>query len=421
MTLTAGPTVIAGQTLTAVTDAVAPGVDREAGPIDRLWVAGAHADRVAVGEREEIASYFRSFAARQGLLVIHTCHRVEVVGSSADPSAALAAAPGLARMRRKQGMDAVRHVLRVATGLESAVMGEDQILGQLRVAFAAATTATDDALPSDVRRLGEMALAAGREARSGTVAGSRDLARPALQWLVDRGVALAGSDIMVVGAGTLGERLAEAAHSRGARVLVASRDPGHATAVAQRHGGGAVDLAAAAELSPRMDGIAVALGGPWLELRDHAGLPPMVDLSAPPAVPSEVRRAMGARFGDVDQLYPARGEGSTAVDGPQAAAYAARAEQVVETWAGRYGRWLCGRGAVPTLCSLRDRSEERRQAAVERLLRRLPELDERQQELIGAFSRQLTATLLHEPSTRLREDEDGSAARAARTLFDLPR
>lgn len=387
--------------------------------IDRLWVAGAHADRVAVGEREEVASYFRAFAARERLLVIHTCHRVEIVGSSADPSTALAGAPGLASMRRRQGSDAVRHVLRVATGLESAVMGEDQILGQLRVAFAAATA--EGSLPSDVRRLGEMALAAGREARSGHAAGKRDLARPALQWLVDRGVTLAGGTIMIVGAGILGDRLADAAHSRDARVVVASRDLGHATAAARRYGGGAVDLTAAAALAPRMDGIAVALGGPWLELRVPTGLPPMVDLSAPPAVALEVRHAMGARFGDVDHLYAARGESSAAVASPQAAAYVAHAEQVVDTWAARYGRWLRGRGAVPTLCSLRDRSEERRHVAVERLLRRLPELDERQQGLIGAFSRQLTATLLHEPSTRLREDEDGSAAQAARTLFDLPR
>ncbi len=94
---------------------------------------------------------------------------------------------------------------------------------------------------------------------------------------------------------------------------------------------------------------------------------------------------------------------------------------MVDTWAARYERWLCGRSAIPTLCSLRERSEERRRAALERLLRRLPDLDPREQELIGAFSRQLTATLLHEPSARLRDDEDGSAARAAHTLFDLPR
>jgi len=389
---------------------------RAASPLDRLWVAGAHADRLAVTEREEVAGYFRSIAPTAGLLVIHTCHRVEVVGSSADPWPTLAAAPGAGWMRLEQGPAAVRHLLRVATGLESAVVGEDQILGQFRVAFAASTAS----LPPDVRRLGEMALAAGRQARAGQVGRGRDLSRPALQWLVERGVALAGARIMIVGAGTLGKRLAEAAHSRGARLTVASRDARHASAVAQRHGGEAVDLTAAAALAPRMEGIAVALGGPWLDLRAAAGLPPMVDLSAPAAVPFEVRSGLGARFGDVDQLYPARGNGSGWAD-PQAAAYAARAEQVVDAWAARYERWLCGREAIPTLCSLRERSEERRRVAVERLLRRLPELDPREQELIGAFSRQLTATLLHEPSARLRDDDDGSAARAARTLFDLPR
>jgi glutamyl-tRNA reductase len=278
-----------------------------------------------------------------------------------------------------------------------------------------------------VRRLGETALAAGREARAGQVGRGRDLSRPALRWLVDRGVGLKGGRIMIVGAGTLGARLAEAAHARGARVLVASRDAGHAAAVAQRHGGEALDLAQAAALAAGMDGIAVALGGTWRDLRGAAGLPPVIDLSAPPAVPFEVRRLMGDRFGDVDQLYSVRSvaaspdDGPAPTAGPQPDAYIARAEGVVDAWAARYERWLCGRGAVPTLCSLRDRSEERRRVAVARLLRRLPELDEREQRLITTFSRQLTAALLHEPSARLREDEDGSAALAARTLFDLPR
>lgn len=396
--------------------------ERAAAPIDRLWVAGAHADRVPVDEREAVARYFRSVAAQEGLLLLHTCHRVEVVGSADDPSPVLADAPA-SLMRRMSGFEAVRHMLRLAAGLESAVVGEDQILGQLRVAFAAGARS----FPSDVRRLGEMALAAGREARAGQVGRGRDLSRPALRWLVERGVALEGGRILIVGAGTLGARLAEAAHARGARVLVASRDAGHAAAVAQRHGGEALDLGQAAALAPRMDGIAVALAGPWLDLGGAAGLPPVIDLSAPPAVPFEVRRLMGARFGDVDQLFSATSVGVVPHDGPAATvgsqpdAYIARAEAVVDAWAARYERWLCGRGAVPTLCSLRDRSEERRRVAVERLLRRLPELDEREQELIGTFSRQLTAALLHEPSARLREDEDGSAALAARTLFDLPR
>jgi len=415
-------TVLLDRAATPVERATA-GADRAAAPIDRLWVAGAHADRVPVDEREAVARYFRSIAAQEGLLLLHTCHRVEVAGSAGDPSAMLADAPAASLMRRMSGSEAVRHMLRLAAGLESAVVGEDQILGQLRVAFAAGSRS----LPSDVRRLGETALAAGREARAGQVGRGRDLSRPALRWLVDRGVGLKGGRIMIVGAGTLGARLAEAAHARGARVLVASRDAGHAAAVAQRHGGEALDLAQAAALAAGMDGIAVALGGTWRDLRGAVGLPPVIDLSAPPAVPFEVRRLMGDRFGDVDQLYSVRSvaaspdDGPAPTAGPQPDAYIARAEGVVDAWAARYERWLCGRGAVPTLCSLRDRSEERRRVAVARLLRRLPELDEREQRLITTFSRQLTAALLHEPSARLREDEDGSAALAARTLFDLPR
>jgi len=383
--------------------------------IERLWVVCAHAGRVTAEVREEVAAYFESAAAREGLLVMKTCHRVEVVGSS-EPSTDLRAdVPRATLLGHLHGSDAMRHVFRVATGLESAVLGEDQILGQLRTAFAASA----NCLSPEVRRLAEMALAAGREARAGQGGRPRDLSGPALRWLADRGVALEGGRILVVGAGTLGVRLAAAASARGARVLVASRDAGHARPVAHRHGGEGVDLAEAATLAPGMDGIVVALGGPWLELEVCAGLPPVVDLSAPTAVGAAVRDRLGARFADIDQLYPAPRNGSPL--GPDEARYAERAEAVVEAWSGRYERWLNGRGAVPTLCSLRERAEDRRRVSIERLLRRLPGLDEREQFLISAFSRQLTAALLHEPSARLREDADGSAAQAARTLFDLPR
>lgn len=396
--------------------------------LDALWVAGAHADRVPVADRERVAEHFRSRLSSDGSLVIHTCHRVEVVGSAPDAAAVLRDVPMAAALRLHRGPEAVSHVLRLATGLDSAVIGEDQILGQLRAAFAAAGS-----LAPEVRRLAEMALAAGREARAGQGVGRRDLADPALDWLVERGVSLAGARILVVGAGTLGGRLADAAHRRGASGIVASRDVARARVLAERHAWQATDLAGASALAAGVDGIAVALAGPWLEARRSPGLAPLIDLSAPPAVPPDVRRRLGGMFGDVDQLFPgvqAHGPRARAGSAPDANdrgsqplvdAYVTRAEEIVGVWAERYERWLCGRAAVPTLCSLRERSEERRRVALERLLRRLPDLDERQRELIGTFSRQLTAALLHEPSARLREDGDGSAARAAGELFDLPR
>jgi glutamyl-tRNA reductase len=97
----------------------------------------------------------------------------------------------------------------------------------------------------------------------------------------------------------------------------------------------------------------------------------------------------------------------------------ARAEAAVDEAVGEYVGWLQGRGSVRTLVALRERGEARRRARVERLLRRLPQLDDRARELIETMSRQLVTDLLHEPVTALRSDQDGSHGEAARRLFGL--
>jgi glutamyl-tRNA reductase len=81
--------------------------------------------------------------------------------------------------------------------------------------------------------------------------------------------------------------------------------------------------------------------------------------------------------------------------------------------------WLRGRGSVETLVALRERGEARRRGRVERLLRRLPDLADRERELIETMTRQLVTDLLHEPVSALRSDPDGSQGQAARRLFGL--
>ncbi|HXM53819.1 MAG TPA: hypothetical protein VOB72_00390, partial [Candidatus Dormibacteraeota bacterium] len=162
--------------------------------------------------------------------------------------------------------------------------------------------------------------------------------------------------------------------------------------------------------------VAVALRGEWVELAaavqavPDRRLPPLADLSAPSAVPARVRLALGPDFLGIDELWR-RSSGEEA--------WEHRAEVAVEQAVAEYMGWLHGRGSVRTLVALRDRGESRRRARVERLLRRLPNLDERSRSLIEAMSRQLVTDLLHEPVTALRADPDGSQGEAARRLFNL--
>jgi glutamyl-tRNA reductase len=358
------------------------------------WALVAQAGDVDVTGRARVAAALQELAGvhrRWALLV--TCHRVELYG--------FGPAPTRPDMRRLDGEAAVRHLFRVAAGLESAVVGESEILGQVRDGLALARQSGTD---ERVARLLESAIAAGRAARSRPLPRRDGLAERAVTWLSAR-TRLASRPVLVVGTGVMGTSLAMAAAAAGGLVTVASR----------RSGGGSIDLGGAARRVHEMAAVAVALRGAWVELAAaEAGparrLPPLADLSAPPAVPATVRLALGPDFLGIDQLWRPD-DGATA--------WAATASLAVEEGVAEYMAWLRGRGSVSTLVALRERGEARRKARVERLLRRLPGLDDRGRELVEAMSRQLVTDLLHEPISALRSDPDGSQGEAARRLFGL--
>jgi glutamyl-tRNA reductase len=359
------------------------------------WALVAQVGDVDAEERARLADALRDLAGvHRRWALLATCHRVELYG--------FGPAPARPEMRRLDGEAAARHLFRVAAGLESAVIGETEILGQVRDALGAARQQGTD---ERVARLLESAIAAGRAVRARPLPGRDSLASRAVEWLSGRAT-LSGRPVLVVGSGVMGSALAAAAASAGGLVTTASR----------RASPAALDLAAAARAVRDVVAVAVALRGEWAELAGATDLglsgrlPPLADLSAPPAVPARVRLALGPDFLGIDQLWRRS---------PAETGWATWAEQVVEESVAEYVGWLSGRGSVPVLVALRERGERRRRARVERLLRRLPDLDERGRELIETMSRQLVTDLLHEPVSALRSDVDGSQGEAARRLFGL--
>lgn len=371
------------------------------------WALVVQAGDLDVNRRAELEASLAQLAEfHRHWVLLATCHRVELYGFG--PS------PGQQEMRRLEGDGAVRQLFRVAAGLESAVVGESEILGQVRDALARARErGTDERLA----RLFECAIAAGRAARAQVLVGTelvRDgLAERAVSWLAAR-TQLSGRPVLVVGTGTMGAALAAAATAAGGVVTVAGRLREHNAG----RGPAQLDLAGAARCVPEMAAVAVAIRGQWSELAEAGAapalpqrpMPPMADLSVPPAVPASVQRSLGLNFLSIDELWQRA---------PVESSWAVAAEAAVADGVAEYMGWLRGRGSVPTLVALRDRGEARRQARVERLLRRLPGLDERARELVEAMSRQLVTDLLHEPISALRSDPDGSQGEAARRLFDL--
>lgn len=379
------------------------------------WAALALPDRLGADRRTALVNEIPPARADGGgRLVIHTCHRVEWYGGG-EPDTKLAATPGVRVLR---GADAAAHLFRLAAGLESAVLGEEQVLAQVRTAHREAAARGLDAA---VDRLAQLAMRIGRAARAGGIPGElRDLAALAIDRLGVMTGPLAGRRVLVVGSGAMGTGLVRAAAKRGARITVGGRDAARAGQVARIASGSGVDLAEAARVAPGMDAVVVALAGPWLGLPDDARLPPTVDLSSPSALPSAVRDRLGVAFIDIDTLAPDAAAGPRRHPGEIALAereYVDRAERLVADALGEYERWYAARTAVRTVRELRTTAEARRAAEVDRLLRRLPELDERQRELVELMSRRLVGSILHAPLARLRDDPD--EAETIRRTFAL--
>jgi glutamyl-tRNA reductase len=279
------------------------------------------------GERDRLArSLEGKVPSHSDWILLSTCHRVELYGFGAVPDLD----EGL---RLETGDRVVQHLIRVAAGLESAIVGEDEVLHQVREALSDARAARS--LDGRLQRLFETAIAAGRRARAGRTAASGNLAQSALAWLKERSN-LAGNRVLVVGAGRMGSALAHSARLAGAQVTIASRDAARADRLAHVYGGRGTDLAGGAELAPKSSAVAVALAGTWHEFQPVNGaLPPIADISAPPAVSAAVRARLNGGYLGIDDLY-VRPE--TVPSG-----YIDEADRVVAAKTHEYVHWLDGR------------------------------------------------------------------------------
>jgi glutamyl-tRNA reductase len=373
----------------------------------------AHARRVPSERREAFAAELAALEPSPGLIVVRTCHRAEAYiapGAHGDRPLPLVPPGG----HRLEDADAVRHLVSVACGLDSAVFGEDQILHQLRETLAERHAGAP--LDPLLDRLFQVALGAGRRARAWFSGPPRSLADAALDRIADRGDRLDGRTILVVGVGRMGRLAAFAASRRGAAVLVANRTADRAEGLAREVGGTPVSLDADGGL-PRVDGVIVAIGGSWrLGSDDQARLGGsgaiVVDLSSPPAVPPSLPLLLGDRFSSVDELAQAPAN-------PAEDRLRRRLEALVSDAGADYCRWLRGRDTVPAIQAMAATAERNRRNEVDWLVRRLPGLSEDERSAVEQMSHRLVAGLLHGPLKALTADPDGDLERAARELFGL--
>ena len=390
-----------------------------------------HARAVSSDDREAFAQAAMRVAHDPRVILLRTCHRVELyhVDVASPHLPALTPPTPPIGGERLEGPAAARHLLTVAAGLDSVVVGEDQILHQLRECLSDRHLQGADRCPVDIgshdvaaleldpliERLFQVALHLGRETRSWREGPPRSLGDVATDRVSSFIGPLIGKRVLVVGAGRMARLAALSASRQGAQVLVANRSAERAAALAWDAGGEPVAYGAEAAL-PEVAAVIPAISARW-ELSPAAmaqlidGAMPVVDLSSPPALDPVLRERLGARFTSVDDLARS----------PQdqiRPRLRNRLEKAVGTAEAQFAAWASARSSVPAIQALSERAETRRAEELDRLFRRL-ELADSDRELVEQMSRRLVAGLLHEPLASLRDDASGDLDRAARALFSL--
>ena len=324
---------------------------------------------------------------------------------------------------------AVAHLFGVVSGLDSVVLGESEIVAQVRSAWDAGLA--NGTAGSALSGLFRHALEVGKRARSETGIARRvtSISQAAVAMAAERLGELAGRRILVLGAGDMGESMAVALVGSGVTdVLVANRTRSKAAALARRIGGQGITLDEVPATLADVDLLLTCTGAPGVII-EHADVEELaaareerplliVDVAVPRDVDPGVAALPGITLLDMDDLKAFVAEG---ID--ERRKEVARVQAILADEVDRYAARVTVREVVPTVTALRERAEELRAAELERFRSRLDGLDPRQREAVEALTRGIVAKLLHEPTVRLKDaagDSSGSRlSDAVRTLFDL--
>lgn len=377
--------------------------------------------------------------------LISTCNRVELVVTTEQPDAARhalhaffarelgdaeAPAPGAleALTYFHSGRRAVEHVFRVASAIDSMVVGEPQILGQVKDAYREA--AEVGACGPVLSRLFQRAFATAKRVKNETGIAQRpvSVARVAVELAEQIFERLDDKTALLVGAGEMIEAALVALRDRGlGESRVANRTAAHAEALARRFGASAHGLDELDRLLPDSDVVLTCVGGdrPLLtrerverSLVGRRGRPLfLIDIGVPRNIDPDVHEIDSAFLYDLDDLQEVA-EANEA----ERRRESERAERIVYEEREQFEGWMVALQAVPTIRDLRDRADAIRRSEIDRFAGRLA-LDERQAETLEQLTRAIVNKLMHAPIARLRDETDREAGlirlEEARSLFAL--
>ncbi len=375
-------------------------------------------------------------------VILSTCNRVELYAASSQPEAAIAELRQfLAEYHRLPaeklhehlydfaGTQAIHHVLRVAASLDSMVVGEPQILGQIKTAYGHAsefgTTGTI------LNRFLHKAFSVAKRVRTETAIASNavsvsfaavELARKIFENLENK-------TVMLVGAGEMCELAARHFINQGvAQVLVTNRTYSRAEKLAQDFGGTPVNFDNFREQLHRVDILLSSTGAPdyilsakkLKEVRKARRYKPMfiIDIAVPRDIDPAANRLDSIYLYDVDDL-----QGVVQANLKERQKEADKAELIISAEVEQFCNWLATLEVKPTIVALRRQLEEVRRAEVEKTLANLDSLQEKEKRAIEAMASAIVNKILHQPTRVLKQASNGGENShyldAVRNLFEL--
>jgi glutamyl-tRNA reductase len=408
--------------------------------IERLFVAGLSHRTAPIAVREqlvvdedklrEILADLTGRGTCVEVMIVSTCNRVEVYGVAEVPGEARSAAfrqlgaqrgIGLPTLEPllyvKDGVEAAQHAFRVASSLDSMVLGEPQILGQVKDAFALAQSCRT--VGPVLHSLMSQAFAVAKRVRSDTEVGRHAVSVSFAAVELARRIfdGLDGRSVLLVGAGEMGELAARHFQDHGTLpVYVANRTASRAQELARDLAGTAVPFEDLFSVMAQVDIVitSTAAPEPIITSTDVAGAlhgrrgRPLffIDIAVPRNVEPAVNDISNVFVYDVDALR-------SIVDANlrERKREAQRAESLVEREVAKFSDRLRSLEVVPTIVSLREKLEEIRKAELARTLTRLPGADDATRQALEALSQGIVNKILHAPTVKLRDSSKAGHGR----------
>jgi glutamyl-tRNA reductase len=375
-------------------------------------------------------------------LIVSTCNRVELYACSRDTEACIGQLKRFlasfhnipleqleSHLYDYQGEDAIRHVFRVSSSLDSMVIGEPQILGQIKTAYGYATEFKTVGLI--LNRFLHKAFSVAKRVRTETDIASNavsvsfaavELARKIFGSLEDK-------KVLLIGAGEMCELAARHFLNNGAAsVTVTNRTFERAVKLAEEFQGQAVPFDEFPQRLHQIDIVLTSTGAPNFILghekmeeviRKRKNKPMfLIDIAVPRDIDPKVNKIDNIYLYDVDDL-----QGVVQANLKERHKEAKKAEAIIDQEIGQFYRWIGNLEVVPTIVALRKKFEEIRQGELQKTFANLKDLDNKERQAIEAMTSAIINKVLHQPTTVLKQAQDNSSSSeyvdAVRSLFAL--